>query len=102
VFLGFLDDPRTVNDLKAAKWTEKYFELVRPSVVPTSVVPVPGDVVVATAKINLRSGVIENTGGRGWINKPAVGLALPKEKYVVSATAEPVPGFWWAQVQFTR
>jgi hypothetical protein len=87
IFFGVLDDPN-LN-----KWSQKYFEKGG-----SSKIPEVGDIVQSEARINLRENVIELTD-KGWVNKPAIGVVMPKEKYYVTDVKEVVDGYWWARVR---
>jgi hypothetical protein len=87
IFYGVLDDPN------ANKWSQKYF--AKPG---SDKAPEVGDLVQSQAKVNLRQNVIEMSD-KGWVNKPAIGLVLPKEKYHVTDVKEVVDGYWWARVR---
>lgn len=88
VFVGSLDDP------KEYKWSKQYFINTT-----NEGIPEVGNLIMAKARVNLREGVIEFVDDKGWVNKGAVGLANPNEKYYVTSTKEVVPGYWWAQVR---
>jgi choline dehydrogenase-like flavoprotein len=62
--------------------------------------PRPGDQIVATVDVNIRSGPIEFDGSK-WVNKSILGAAHVGDEFSVKSVAEVSPGFFWVEVELT-
>jgi hypothetical protein len=71
-------------------WQERFFRL------GTGVedgIPSKGDLVIAQASVNMRSGYIEY-GWRGWVNKPSLGVTKGGQQFIVEETQRFGPYLW--------
>lgn len=71
-------------------WQERFFRL------GTGVedgIPSKGDLVIAQASVNMRSGYIEH-GWRGWVNKPSLGVTQNGQQFIVEETQRFGPYLW--------
>jgi vacuolar-type H+-ATPase subunit H len=73
-------------------WEENYLQRVR-----GTGHPVPGDELVATGRVWIRTGPKRLVDDE-WVDMPKIGLIQPDERYVVHTVLEVDPDFFWVEV----
>lgn len=76
-------------------WTERFFKKAADD---PGGVPKVGEVVVATAMVNMREGYITYDEMVGWYNKPVIGLIRPQQRFVVTEIG-PLKESVWVQLR---
>lgn len=71
-------------------WQERFFQLGTNA---EDAIPSKGDLVIAKASVNIRSGYIEY-GWTGWVNKPSLGVTKDGQQFIVEETQRFGPYLW--------
>ena len=79
----------------AGNWAERYFNTLDDS---TSRTPKSGDIVQATATVNIRAGYIEYSWLKNWENKPVIGTINPGEKFLIEEVKRIAGDYVWVKL----